>query len=248
MVRLLCVSLCLAATPGGARDPDAGVMERALAAGSRGELQRANELANQAAASCGSAEDSVGCRLATHILLSRNFALRSLYPLSLDQARQAMAVARSSTKAAQLSTQLIVAGAAARAGEFEEAEAAIAAGRQLADELAAEAPPEEAHDMQLLRGMFGGPQALIYTARGERVRAAGAQRTLVKTLRSFDRDHPNLAVELMTLADLQEDAADPAGARESYAEAIALAQRHHNVDVRDKARAALVRLDAAAAE
>jgi hypothetical protein len=101
--------------------------------------------------------------------------------------------------------------------------------------------------MRLLGGMFGGPQALIYSARGERVRAANAQQTLIKTMRSFDPDHPNLAVELVTLADLQEEAADPTAARKTYAEAVALAQRHHNTEVRDKARAALVRLDADAA-
>ena len=247
-IRLVCVALCLLAAPSDARNPDAALLERALAAGSQGDATRAKELASQAAATCGDAEGAAACQLATHILLSRNFALRSLYTLSLEQAREAVAVAKNSTKEAQLSTWLIVAGAAARAGEIEEAEAAITAGQQLADELAAGAPPEDAHSMKLLRGMFGGPQALIYSARGERVRAAGAQQTLIKTMRSFDPDHPNLAVELVTLADLQEEAADPTGARESYAEAVALANRHHNLEVRDKARAALVRLDAASAE
>jgi len=246
--RLACVALCLLTAPSSARNPDTALLERALAAGAQGDTQRARELAGQAAADCGDAEDAAPCRLATHVLLSRNFAVRELYALSLEQAREAVAVARTSTKAAQLPTLLIVAGAAARAGELAEAEAAIAAGRRLADELAAQATPEKAHDTRLLRGMFAGPQALVYSARGEQVRAAASQQALVEALRSFTPDHPSLAAELATLADLQADAADTRGARESYTEALALAQRHHNTAVRDRAQAALRRLGAATPE
>lgn len=243
--RLVCVVSCLLSALAEAADPDTSLIERALNAGSDGNATVARELGAQAAAACGKGEDATVCLLTTHILLSRNYARRALYVLSLESARAAATVAKRSNDEAQLSTQLSLAGAAARSGELEEAEAAITVGRAVADEMAAAADPKEAHNLKLAAGMFGGPQALVYSARGEHVRAVSSQRMLVKSMRSFNPDHANLSVEIATLADLQVHASDERGARESYAEAIALAQRHGKLEVRDKARAALMRLDAA---
>jgi tetratricopeptide (TPR) repeat protein len=245
---VFCAALCVLAIPAAAQNPDTALIDQALNAGSDGDAPRARQLAGKAAAACRKTKDETVCLLSTHVLLSRNFSRRTLYTLALEQARAAATVAKTSTQEAQLSVLLMLAGAAARAGELEEAEAAIAEGRGIANAFAEELPPERAHQIKLAAGMFGGPQALVYSARGEHVRAVASQQTLVKAIRSNNPDHPNLSIELAALGQLQEDAADPAGARQSYAEAVALAQRHRNSHVRDKARAALVRLDAAAAK
>ena len=77
------------------------------------------------------------------------------------------------------------------------------------------------------------------------MRAAASQRTLVDTMRSFDPDRAELAVETLALADLEAAASDPRAAREAYAEAIRLAEHSGDGTVRDKAQAGLARLDTA---
>lgn len=221
---------------------DTGLILQAAEAARAADLAGAARLADRALASCSTKPDAAACKASAHVHLSVEFSRAAAYELALTQARAGAALAARGGPDTRASAQLILAGAAARAGELDEAERAIAAGRAAIDELAEGGDAKEAERTRRLSDMFGGPQAVVYAARGEKVRAAASQRRKVEAMRSFDEKHVDLPDELLTLALMQEEAANPGAARATYTEVIELATELANYDARRLARVALIRL------
>ena len=66
-------------------------------------------------------------------------------------------------------------------------------------------------------------------------------------MRTFDAKHADLPDELLTLASMQEEAADSKAAQATYEEVVELATELGNFDARRLARVALIRLTGGAA-
>ena len=246
---LLAVTLLVASAAVAAEDsaPDTqGILDAATAARAA-TPDLAREKAQAVIADCATKPDPKGCRASAHVHLSVEFQRAAAYDLALEQARAGAELAEKGMPDQRASAALILAGAAARAGALDEAERAIRSGQAAVDTMVAEADAKHVERTRRLRDMFGGPQALVHAARGEHVRAAAAQQRKVAAMRYFDPKHADLPDELLTLAIMQEDAADPSAARATYEEVIELANELGKHDARRLARVALVRLSSGSA-
>jgi len=245
---LLLLQAC--ATSGLRDEPDFPALQSAIEAAARGDAEQAAALADSATARCAPRRAGFACALSSRMILANRFAILGDRSLALSQASSAVSLADEYGDAfAQWPALLLLAAMAAQAEQLEEAEAALVRAEAALTQAEAaileedeEATPGTRAALEVARSLLQGPQASIYMLKGEPALAAQSQAELVRALQLHDPTHPNLQIELLTLADIHYAAGDTESAILTLEAAAAMAEERGDTTLEREIRDAIERL------